>query len=268
MLATVAISLWLFIALACGIVALRSGFRPARYFVLAFMALLIPGLIILPANVGLMPSLVPNPELFTLLGGTLDAILLAFALADKIRRLAGEKDHALQRFYSMMKVARTDHLTGILNRHAFDLDLAEKVLEQKPDTDCELILFLIDLDGLKKINDKYGHARGDELLCLFTRELEKLANPGVSFYRLGGDEFTILANRDEETCLCNGLKRIEKNLWQAGFSETGVSFGVAYAGSSMSLNDMYTQADKLMYEHKLSRRPNRLQSDTAAPAQT
>lgn len=267
MLATFAISLWLFIALACGIVALRSGFRPARYFVLAFMALLIPGVIILPANVGLMPSLVPNPELFTLLGGTLDAILLAFALADKIRRLASEKDHALQRFYSMMKVARTDHLTGILNRHAFDLDLAEKVLDKKSVNECELMLFLIDLDGLKTINDKYGHARGDELLCLFTRELAKLENPGISFYRLGGDEFTILAGRDEEARLCNGLKRIEKSLWQSGFAETGVSFGVAYASSCMSLNDMYTQADKLMYEHKLSRRPNRLQPDAAASAQ-
>lgn len=268
MLATTAISLWLFIALACGIASLRSGFRPARYFILAFMALLIPGLIILPANVGLMPSLVPNPELFTLLGGTLDAVLLAFALADKIRRLAGEKDHALQRLYSTMKLARTDHLTGILNRHAFDLDLAEKILQPKPDNGCDLMLFLIDLDGLKTINDKYGHARGDELLCRFTRELEKLENPGVSFYRLGGDEFTILAHRDEEPRLSSGLKRIEQNLWQAGFAETGVSFGVAYANSCLSLNDLYTQADKLMYEHKLSRRSNRPQRDpTISPAQ-
>lgn len=266
MLATAVISLWLFIAIACGIAALRSGFRPARYFVLAFMALLIPGLIILPANVGLMPSLVPNPELFTLLGGTLDAILLAFALADKIRRLASEKDHALQRFYSMMQIARTDHLTGILNRHAFDLDLAAKTLSRNTNIECELMLFLIDLDGLKTINDKYGHARGDELLCLFTRELEQLGNPAVSFYRLGGDEFTILASKDEETRLRTGLKQIEQNLWQAGFSETGVSFGVAYANSCASLNDLYTEADKLMYEHKLSRRPNRVQLDASAQA--
>ena len=267
MLATVAISLWLFIALTCGIVSLKNGFRPARYFVLAFLALLLPGLIILPANVGLMPSLVPNAELFTLLGGTLDAILLALALAGKIRRYARERDAALQHLYSMVKLARTDHLTGVLNRHAFDLDLFDRLHFRDGSTNCHLMLFLIDLDGLKRINDLYGHARGDELLCLFTREMTELAGRNASIYRIGGDEFTILTDTAEENRLSNGLKRVEKILWDAGFPETGISYGTSYANEGVSVTELYTRADKMMYDHKQSRRANRPQTYAASPAQ-
>lgn len=96
LLATMVICLWIIIALVCGIASMLSGFRPAIYFVAAFCALLIPGMIILPANLGLVPDLVRNSELLTLLGGTLDGILLAFALAYKIRLLSDEKAHVQQ----------------------------------------------------------------------------------------------------------------------------------------------------------------------------
>jgi signal transduction histidine kinase/DNA-binding response OmpR family regulator len=86
-LATIAISIWMVLALVCGVAAWRRGFQPARYFVCAFVALMLPGLVVLPANLGLIPALVDNAELLTLLGGTLDGLLLAFALADQIRVL-------------------------------------------------------------------------------------------------------------------------------------------------------------------------------------
>ncbi|MEC5160551.1 signal transduction histidine kinase/HPt (histidine-containing phosphotransfer) domain-containing protein/AmiR/NasT family two-component response regulator [Janthinobacterium sp. CG_S6] len=86
-LATIVISIWMLLALVCGVAAWRRGFRPARYFVFAFIALMLPGLVVLPANLGLIPALVDNAELLTLLGGTLDGLLLAFALADQIRLL-------------------------------------------------------------------------------------------------------------------------------------------------------------------------------------
>jgi diguanylate cyclase (GGDEF)-like protein/PAS domain S-box-containing protein len=100
LLATIVITLWIALALVCGVASMMSGFRPARYFVAAFSALLIPGMIILPANFGLIPEVVRNAELFTLLGGTLDGILLAFALAFKIKLLAEEKARAMQQMSS------------------------------------------------------------------------------------------------------------------------------------------------------------------------
>gem|GEM_PF-803724 len=86
-LATIVIGIWMSLALVCGIAVWRKGYQPARFFVLAFIALIVPGLLILPANVGLLPAMVDNAQLFTLLGGTLDGLLLAFALADQIRML-------------------------------------------------------------------------------------------------------------------------------------------------------------------------------------
>jgi diguanylate cyclase (GGDEF)-like protein/PAS domain S-box-containing protein len=96
LLATAVISLWIAIALVCGISSHLSGFRPARYFIAAFFFLLIPGVIILPANFGLMPELMRSSEIVTLMGGTLEGILLAFALAYKIRLLSDEKAQARQ----------------------------------------------------------------------------------------------------------------------------------------------------------------------------
>ncbi|KQX02180.1 histidine kinase [Massilia sp. Root418] len=117
-LATVAIMIWMTMALASGIIVWRNGYQPARFFVLGFIALMLPGLLILPANVGLIPAAVENAQLFTLLGGTLDGILLAFALADQIRLL---RNHLEQRVNE-----RTAELTEakehaeIVSRHRID----------------------------------------------------------------------------------------------------------------------------------------------------
>src|SRR5450830_703967 len=95
-LATIAIMIWMTLALICGIVVWRRGYQPARFFVLAFVALMLPGFLILPANLGLMPAMVANAQLVTLLGGTLDGLLLAFALADQIRLLRNNLEQRVQ----------------------------------------------------------------------------------------------------------------------------------------------------------------------------
>lgn len=254
-LATIVISIWLVIALVSGIASLHSGFKPARYFVLAFIALLVPGAIILPANVGLIPDMVRNTELLTLLGGTLDAILLAFALADKIRILSAEKDLALKRLSKMLDVARTDHLTRIANRHAFDQAFEEAfVLTDDADDSEQTMLVLIDLDGLKRINDQYGHSRGDELLCAFATALSRLEVDDITVYRLGGDEFTILARKRSEAMMRTTITELETQLRERGFKEAGISYGIAFASESDSHNDMLTRADRRMYEFKTARR--------------
>ncbi len=117
-LATVAIMVWMTLALASGVIVWKNGYQPARFFVLGFIALMLPGLLILPANIGLIPAAVENAQLFTLLGGTLDGVLLAFALADQIRLL---RNHLEQRVNE-----RTAELTEakehaeIVSRHRID----------------------------------------------------------------------------------------------------------------------------------------------------
>lgn len=256
--ATIVIGLWLPLAIVCAIVAWRNGYRPARFFAIAFVALLIPGALILPANLGLMDDVVRNSELFTLVGGTIDAILLAFALADKIKLLGQEKDNYLMRLNHALTLAHTDSMTGIGNRHAFDqLFDQELKLSFMEDDANQPMLILVDLDGLKLINDKYGHARGDELLRAFARALQEFKIDHVTSFRLGGDEFAIFARKHHEAILRDKLQAIERSLGAQGFAESGVSFGVAFASESSAAAEMFNAADRRMYETKTLKRTGR-----------
>ena len=124
-LATIAITIWMVLALVCGIVVWRDGYQPARFFVLGFVALMLPGFVILPANLGLTPAMVANAQLLTLLGGTLDGLLLAFALAEQIRLLRNhleqrvqERTQALTHSNAALLAAKTQ--AEVVSRHRID----------------------------------------------------------------------------------------------------------------------------------------------------
>jgi diguanylate cyclase (GGDEF)-like protein len=254
-LATIVISIQLILALICGIISWRRGLRSARYFVLAFIALLIPGSFILPANIGLIPDLIENADLLTLLGGTLDGLLLAFALAERIRELQRERDASLARVTQALALANTDSMTGSGNRHAFDSALKAAFERPAPSLEPEqLLLVLIDLDGLKRVNDTQGHARGDEMLRHFAQALRTLETDQISSYRLGGDEFTLIAQRQHEQFLKLEIARIESKMREEGFPEFGASVGVAYGSEHHQPSEVFSRADERMYQHKAARK--------------
>jgi len=164
-------------------------------------------------------------------------------------------------------MTRTDHLTSIANRHAFDQDFT-LIFDQPSEkiNFAQKILYLIDLDGMKRINDSYGHLRGDQLLCTFASLLSELETKGCKAYRIGGDEFTIVADASSEKDINTAITHIEKQLYENGFSGVGVSFGVAKTHECESANDMISLADKRMYEYKTSHRNAR--ADDVQPVMT
>ena len=255
-LATLVISLSLTLAVLAGVVSLASGFLPARYFLAAFFALIVPATFILPANLGLIESPVRNTELLTLLGGTADAILLAFALADKIRLLAQQKDEYMVQLNRALDQASTDYLTGILNRHAFDRMLGAAMAAERRDEEMHrVMLVMIDLDGLKRINDEHGHAQGDALLCEFARQLATLKSGQMSVFRLGGDEFAVLGDAANEASVRAAMTEFEHCLQAAGFTGCGVSYGMAFGSETRSGSQLLIRADGRMYQHKTAKRP-------------
>ena len=76
----------------------------------------------------------------------------------------------------------------------------------------------------------------------------------MGVYRLGGDEFTILAPQREVVDLLAALRQLETTLRQRGYPQAGASVGWATAAESPSADDMLALADERMYEHKTSRR--------------
>jgi diguanylate cyclase (GGDEF)-like protein len=256
-IATIVIAAWINLALYCGIRSWLRGFQPARFFVMAMLALALPASIILPGNLDLIPDLVRNAELLTLVGSMLDGLLQAFALADRIRLARLEKDSYSAQLSQALSVAHTDVLTGIGNRFAFGGAIQQHVDERRHGEVAPQLLMVIDLDGLKVINDLHGHQRGDELIKTLADGLRALTAQSGSCFRLGGDEFAIFAPAHDEPRLRAGLAHLEAQLQQLGFGNSGISFGVAYWSGPADPQELVHQADRNMYEHKLGRKRDR-----------
>ncbi|MFA9440787.1 7TM diverse intracellular signaling domain-containing protein [Uliginosibacterium sp. sgz301328] len=258
-LATIVISIWLALALASGIACLRAGYLPARYFVLAFVALIVPALLILPANLGLAPELVDN-ELMTLIGGTADGVLLAFALADRYRLLARQKDEYVARLDAALRLATTDGLTGVGNRHAFDDYLRHHVVLGQEAGEEEHVMALIDMDGLKHVNDHFGHTVGDRLLRNLAQFLNERVAPLGRVFRLGGDEFAVLTRQAHVASIEAALVEAEREIVQRTCPQAGLSYGFARAGEAATTGVLMTLADTRMYLRKGERRQARARS--------
>jgi diguanylate cyclase (GGDEF)-like protein/PAS domain S-box-containing protein len=147
--------------------------------------------------------------------------------------------------------AHHDGLTGLYNRLFFESE--SSTLDESEDSPVALLL--CDLDELKYYNDTHGHRIGDELIKETSRILKPLQNEDVIVSRIGGDEFAVLI-KDPERYQPEELKKTidQKIASYNRFSQTiKVMLSIGYASSSSSIgkmNELYTLADKHMYEEK------------------
>ncbi|MCW5709797.1 diguanylate cyclase [Shinella yambaruensis] len=163
-------------------------------------------------------------------------------------------EHMLQLARDAAQLAAdTDPLTGLFNRRAAmaRLDAEMRIAFR----DCtQLSLALIDLDHFKTINDRFGHARGDEVLRHFAAAGRRQLRGGDTFARVGGEEFLMLmpgAGLREATRAVERLRRHvaqEKNRIGLGCAYT-MSAGVAeYCGNAAE--DLFERADRALYRAK------------------
>ena len=103
---------------------------------------------------------------------------------------------------SLHKQAHTDALTGVANRHAFDIYWGE-IIQKFLSEDLEKVgIAIIDCDHFKPINDTYGHDVGDDVLNIICRKIEENIGLKDFLVRLGGDEFAVLfTNKDDDTIM-------------------------------------------------------------------
>jgi diguanylate cyclase (GGDEF)-like protein/PAS domain S-box-containing protein len=153
-------------------------------------------------------------------------------------------------------LANHDSLTGILNRRAFEAELAKTIDYAKENNSSNVMMYL-DLDQFKVINDICGHSAGDELLRTLSSKISIVLDENCTLARLGGDEFgIILENYTLETAMNVGndlLDTIKKYefYWGKKKYEIGVSIGmVPISGDSISISHIMSMADIACYTAK------------------
>lgn len=178
-------------------------------------------------------------------------------LADKLYQKVSELEKANDR---LRNLSLTDELTGLNNRRGFMI-LATGLLKFARRANHPLCLLYIDMDRLKYINDTFGHADGDAALTEFAHILTDTFRDSDVIARLGGDEFVILTIDATESDLYNIQTRLQNNLAAYNLRSTNgralsFSLGVIQVdiNTSITMEELLSQADAAMYKHKQSRK--------------
>ncbi|TXH97898.1 MAG: GGDEF domain-containing protein [Rheinheimera sp.] len=167
------------------------------------------------------------------------------------------------RYYKL--AAENDGLTGISNRHFFDLQLQKQVKRCKQQQKS-LGVIVFDLDLFKQINDKYGHEIGDKALQATVQICNHFIRSGDIFGRIGGEEFAIVlpdCQPDKVLMLAeicrDAIEQLDCSEIQPGL-KLSASFGVSYSQiSGYQANDLMRHADQALYLAKYNGR-NRVES--------
>ena len=156
----------------------------------------------------------------------------------------------------LAELALVDDITGLHNRRSFML-LAEQAVKEAVRAGRPVIGLFIDVDGLKAINDNYGHREGNRALRLVAGALRAACRESDIISRLSGDEFAILLAEATELDGLEGRVCCRVAEAAAGVPyPLSVSVGVAHceAGGGCTLNDLFERADRAMYRHKAAKR--------------
>ena len=155
------------------------------------------------------------------------------------------------------RLATSDPLTGLLNRRGF-MNIGRTLEENAHRQGSPLVVLVADVDGLKSVNDTFGHAAGDAMLRAVAATLLAALRTADVVARLGGDEFgVILTGARAAADAAVAADRINQTLRDEGDRlrrayPITVSIGIASGapGSGFSLHELLRTADEAMYEHK------------------
>jgi len=179
-------------------------------------------------------------------------------LASSFNDMAEALNNSKEKIISM---SITDELTGLLNRRGF-MSLAQQQMKISRRSRRKMILFFADLDGLKKINDTLGHHEGDLTLVGVSDILRKTFRESDLIARMGGDEFAVLmidvSEPNAGSIITSRLQEKIKayNVKEGRPYKLSMSFGMVCCDprDSSTIDELLTQADKLMYEMKNKKR--------------
>jgi len=179
----------------------------------------------------------------------------AQALLGEIERLRGEVSRLEQRVELLDRLAHQDSLIEVPNRRGFMRQL-ERLIDRVVRYGDPAAMLFVDIDGLKMINDSFGHPAGDEALIQVATMLSGGVRKSDCVARLGGDEFGILLERADEENARDTAARLVSKVAGSEFCFEGaclplsVAIGVAVIGQSDTPETVVARADQAMYEEK------------------
>lgn len=148
-----------------------------------------------------------------------------------------------------------DQLTGLYNRRFYE----EELLRLDTPRNLPIALVMADVNGLKLINDAYGHQMGDKILKIFADILKNECRHDEITSRIGGDEFVILFSKTDQKNIESIISRLNETISKVRIDHTilSVSMGFAIKQDPLDdLNDVFKRAEDAMYQHKLSISPS------------
>lgn len=196
-----------------------------------------------------------NMELDTLFSFIIAFIGIMVAVAIVIVQYERQAKQLSEMGEELTLAVNTDPLTEIRNRRYLMQYLEKQTAQMGDEKHCAV---LIDLDLFKSVNDTYGHVFGDKVLKQFADTVKKNLGENDLIARFGGEEFMILFGTDNEKEIITTMDTISKEYAIFSEKEKGKEFtfsaGAAIYGKNSSITDIFTTADKRLYEAKAAGR--------------
>lgn len=243
------------VLIAAGIVSWRSGFSPARFFLLAWFCLVAGGFIFALGFNGVLPLTEPVYHGFQL-GSGLEQLLLSLALADRFRVLTEQRRRAELSESIFRQQAVTDALTGLYNWRLLSSRLPTEV--HRAETGHRpLALAVLDVDDFKDFNDTWGHAAGDEVLRRLGAATTRSIRDTDLAFRHGGEEFVVLLPDTDATAAVAVVERVRAEFTAACADavegrelKVTLSAGIASLHPDEDHRSLFERADRALYRAK------------------
>ena len=248
------------LSIAVGITCWRRGYTAARFYLLAWTVFSLSVVWHVLVSLNLLPWSGLS-SLMMVVGSALEAILLSFALADRIRNIQKEQERLRRVTRHYRQLSNMDSLTGLFNarylRQNLEPEISKSRRQGKP-----LSLMIIDVDDFKRFNDSYGHPEGDKVLASLGLVIRECIRRADLPCRYGGEEFCIIlpgANLDQAALVAERIRqRFQALLFTPACAvqpdlanvTVTVSIGAALLSPEEDGDELISAADKALYEAK------------------
>ena len=176
-------------------------------------------------------------------------------LLGKVAQMEKEAEQVKHRIEEEQLKARTDPLTGLPNRYAYDRHIITE-LERWERYQVVFSLCVADLDFFKQVNDDYGHLAGDKVLRLMARILQQNLRKIDIVTRFGGEEFVVIMPSTDGTSASHAVEKVRKVIEESPFNFQGkpvritMSFGVTEVRPGDTPDEIFSRADRMLYRAK------------------